>query len=89
VLSKISGSCGGKYEDGCLLGVAPCSLIEIDRLFRGAIDLMMEAVSTATFQKTVIFKRSVTLRDDTLSNRLHYGKKSLDLFNDALSTVGL
>jgi hypothetical protein len=35
-LSEISGSHGGEYEGCYLLGVAPCSLVEVYRRFRGA-----------------------------------------------------
>jgi hypothetical protein len=31
-----SGSHGGEYEDNSLLGCKPCSLVEVDRRFRGA-----------------------------------------------------
>jgi hypothetical protein len=33
---EIAGSHSGEYEDDCLLDDAPCSLVEIDRRFRGA-----------------------------------------------------
>jgi hypothetical protein len=32
---EISGSYGGEYEDDCFWGVAPCSLVEVYRRFRG------------------------------------------------------
>jgi hypothetical protein len=38
---EISGSHGGEFEDDRLLGTAPCSLVEVDRLF---IALMMQTV---------------------------------------------
>jgi hypothetical protein len=66
---EISGSHGGEYEEDCLLDIAPCSLAEVYRRFRGACclhhqGLMIEAlkrrsISTrlhdATSQTTVIF----------------------------------
>jgi hypothetical protein len=36
IKSEISGSHGGAYEDDSLLGIAPCSFVEVDRRFRGA-----------------------------------------------------
>jgi hypothetical protein len=35
ILCEISGSHGGKYEDDSLLGLVPCSLVAVDRRFRG------------------------------------------------------
>jgi hypothetical protein len=34
-LCEISGSRGGKYDDDCLLDVAPCSLVEVNQRLRG------------------------------------------------------
>jgi hypothetical protein len=34
-------------EDGCLLGVAPCSLVKVYQRFRDSFALMMEAARTS------------------------------------------
>jgi hypothetical protein len=35
ILVEISASHGGDYEDTALWGIVPCSLVEVDLLFRG------------------------------------------------------
>jgi hypothetical protein len=42
-----SGSHGGEYEDNGLLGCKPCSLVEVDRRFRGAFTSVMRVVMEA------------------------------------------
>jgi hypothetical protein len=50
LLGGTSGSHGGEYEDVCLWDVAPCSLVEIDRISEvltvNIVALMMDAVCT-------------------------------------------
>jgi hypothetical protein len=68
--AEISGCLGYVYEDGCLLGFAPCSLVDTDRRFRGACchrqqpddSSVCTRLHGATSQKTAIFN-DITFHD--------------------------
>jgi hypothetical protein len=59
-LLRIFTDHGGENEEmAAFWDTAPCSLVEVDRRFRGAIDLMMELVRTS--ETPAYFKETTQL----------------------------
>jgi hypothetical protein len=59
ILNEALGSHGDEYEDDCVLDVAPCCLVEIDRRFRGAYCLYHQI---ATWHKIYIISVAFVLK---------------------------